>query len=187
MIYWQLFRTFFIVGLCSFGGGYAALPFIQNIVVDQLGWLTAAQFIDVVTISQMTPGPIGINAATFVGIQVSNILGAVVATVGFVFPSVIIVLILSYYYFKYRQMTLVQGVLRGVHPAVVALIASATWNIIHTAFWNDAAVTLGGTNWIAVAIAAVMLVVLRKTKLGPISIILLSGVLGVVVYSLAGV
>ncbi len=184
MIYWQFFQTFFIIGLCSFGGGYAALPFIETMVVEQYGWLNAQQFLDVLTISQMTPGPIGINAATFVGIQVAGTWGAVCATLGFVTPSIIIVLILAHYYLKYRRGQMMKTVLQSIQPAVVALIALSTWNIIQTAFWQDAAITLDTTNWTAVGIAAVMFLLLKKSKMGPIGIIMLSGVLGIVLYSI---
>ena len=87
MIYWQLFWSFFQTGLFSIGGGYAAMPLIQHQVVDVHPWLTMAQFSDIITISQMTPGPISINSATFVGLQVAGIPGAVIATTGKVLPS----------------------------------------------------------------------------------------------------
>ena len=102
MIYIQLFFSFLRIGLFSFGGGYAAMPLIQSQVVDRYGWLTISDFTDLITISQMTPGPIAINAATFVGNQVGGILGAVVATAGCVFPSCVIVTILAYFYIKYN-------------------------------------------------------------------------------------
>ena len=101
MIYWELFWSFVKVGAFCVGGGYASMPLIQAQVIDEHGWLTMQQFIDIFTISQMTPGPIGINAATFVGTKVAGLPGAVCATVGFVFPSVIIVLILAHLFFKY--------------------------------------------------------------------------------------
>lgn len=104
MIYWQLFVSFLKVGAFSFGGGYAALPLIQAEIVDSHQWLTLQEFTDLITISQMTPGPIAINSATFVGTQIAGVFGAVAATLGSVFPSVILVTILAFLYMKYRQM-----------------------------------------------------------------------------------
>ncbi len=187
MILFELFKTFFIIGLCSFGGGYAAIPFIQDHVVNINGWLTMGEFVDVITISQMTPGPIGINAATFVGTQLNGILGAIAATLGFVCPSIIIVLVLSHFYFKYRKLDLIKGVLEGLHPAVVALIASATIGIVKNALWTDGTAQIfSNVNWINALICALMLAVLRKTKFGPIFVIAISGVIGIIVYSIVG-
>ena len=96
MIYLELFWSFFKIGLLSIGGGYAAMPIIQNQVIDIHHWLTMTQFTDIITIAEMTPGPIAINSASFVGIQVAGFCGAVIATVGCVFPSCIIVMVLAY-------------------------------------------------------------------------------------------
>ena len=98
MIYLKLFLSFFQIGLFSFGGGYAALPLIEEQVVVQNGWLSMTGFTDIITISQMTPGPIAINAATFVGMQIAGLLGAIIATMGCVSPSCIIVLTLAFLY-----------------------------------------------------------------------------------------
>ena len=176
MIYWQLFRTFFIVGLCSFGGGYAALPFIQNIVVDELGWLTAAQFIDVVTISQMTPGPIGINAATFVGVRTAGLPGALIASLGFVLPSLVIVSLLGWLYYRYRKAQLMQNILGGLRPVVVALIASAALGIALQAVFGSLRPTLAGTDWLALALMLGAFFALRLLKWHPILTMLLCGV-----------
>lgn len=123
MIYWQLFWSFFQIGLFSIGGGYAAMPLIQHQVVEVHPWLTMAQFSDIITISQMTPGPISINSATFVGLQVGGIPGAVIATIGNVLPSCIIVLSLAFAYYRYRKLRLIKGVLLQLRAAVVAMIA----------------------------------------------------------------
>ena len=113
------------IGLFSIGGGYAAMPLIQEQAVETHGWLTMTQFADVMTIAEMTPGPIAINAATFVGIQVGGLLGAVIATLGCVLPSCIIVMTLAYVYYRFRGFSMVQGILAGLRPAVIAMIASA--------------------------------------------------------------
>ena len=130
MIYLELLWSFMQIGLFSIGGGYAAMPVIQSQVVDLHHWLTLEEFADVITIAEMTPGPIAINSATFVGIQVAGIPGAIVSTLGCVIPSCIIVLTLAFFYYKYKNLRMVQGVLEGLRPAIVALIASAGLSIL---------------------------------------------------------
>ena len=106
MITLQLFLSFLQIGMFSFGGGYAALPLIQEQVVTQHGWLSRSEFTDLITISQMTPGPIAVNSATFVGIRLAGFLGALAATFGCILPSCILVTVLSYLYLKYRKMSI---------------------------------------------------------------------------------
>ena len=103
MIYLQLFLSFFKIGLFSFGGGYAAMPLIQGQVVQGHGWLSMSEFTDLITISQMTPGPIAVNSATFVGIKIAGIPGALAATFGCILPSCILVTLLAKLYLKYRE------------------------------------------------------------------------------------
>ena len=180
MIYWQLFWSFLQVGLFSFGGGYAAMPLIQGQIVELHGWLTMEEFTDLVTISQMTPGPIAINSATFVGVKLAGLPGALVATLGCVLPSCIIVLLLARLYLKYRSLDLLQGVLHSLRPAVVAMIASAGMLILRNAFWSGA-IRLSGTNWNMVALFAAAFLLLRKTKLSPILIMLMAGAANLVI------
>ena len=137
MIYLQLLLSFLQIGLLSIGGGYAALPIIQSQVVDLHHWITMREFADILTISQMTPGPIAINGATFVGTKIAGLPGAIVASVGVVIPSFIIVLTLAFIYYKYRQLDTIQAVLKGLRPAVVALIASAGLSLAMSAFWPE--------------------------------------------------
>lgn len=184
MMYLQLFWAFFQIGLFSIGGGYAALPLIQHQVVELHGWLTMAEFADVITISQMTPGPIAINAATFVGTRLGGIPGAVVATVSCVLAPCIIVLILAVLYAKYKNLRLVQGVLEGLRPAVVGLIASAALTILMLSLWNNGPVSWNNTDPIAIALILLCFPFLRKLKLNPTLVILGCGVLGGLVYSL---
>ena len=155
------------------------MPLIQSQVVELHPWLTMTQFTDIMTIAEMTPGPIAINSATFVGIQVAGLPGALVATVGCVFPSCVIVLILAYVYYRFRGLTMVQGVLSGLRPAVVAMIASAGISIIITAFFSQGQISLNTSdvNFISVFIFAAALFVLRKWKLNPIWVMAGSGVL----------
>lgn len=178
MIYLQLFWSFLQIGLFSFGGGYAAMPLIQGQVVTSHGWLTMSEFTDLITISQMTPGPIAVNSATFVGLKIAGIPGAVVATVGCILPSCIIVTILAKLYLRYRSMDMLQGVLHSLRPAVVAMIASAGVQILITAFWgNGIEISLFGTKWIMILIFAICILLLRNTKLNPIWVMVLAGVM----------
>ena len=137
MIYLQLFISFLQIGMFSFGGGYAAMPLIQGQVVTLHHWLSMEEFTDLITISQMTPGPIAVNSATFVGIKIAGIPGAAVATLGCILPSCVIVTLLAKLYLKYRNMGMLQGILGSLRPAVVAMIASAGISILITAFWGS--------------------------------------------------
>lgn len=162
------------------------MPLIQNQVVDLHHWLSLTEFADVITISQMTPGPIAVNSATFVGIRIAGLGGAVVATMGCVLPSCIIVMILAKLYYKYRNLSIMQGVLGGLRPAVVAMIASAGLSLVILSFWDGKPVSLSpqDVDFIAVGLFAVSLFVLRKWKLNPIVVMVGSGVVGLGAYSL---
>ena len=137
MTFTELFWSFFQIGLFSIGGGYAAMPLIQHQVVDVHPWLTMSQFADIMTIAEMTPGPIAVNSATFVGIQVAGIPGAIIATLGCILPSCIIVMTLAYVYYRFRKLSMVQGVLAGLRPAVVAMIASAGISLLILSFFGQ--------------------------------------------------
>ena len=180
MIYLQLFLSFLQIGLFSFGGGYAAMPLIQEQVVTLHGWLTISEFTDLITISQMTPGPIAVNSATFVGMKIAGIPGAVVATAGCILPSCIIVTILARLYLKYRNLDLLQGVLKSLRPAVVAMIASAGILILKDAFWgNGESMSFAGTEWSMVMIFGICVLLLQKKKMNPIWVMVLAGVMKV--------
>ena len=113
MIYWQLFLSFIQIGLFSFGGGYAAMPLIQGQVVTLHHWLNMEEFTNLITISQMTPGPIAINAATFVGMKIAGVPGALVATLGCILPACILVTVLAKLYLRYRNLSVLQSVLHS--------------------------------------------------------------------------
>ena len=183
----QLFLSFATVGLFCVGGGYASMPLIQVEVIEKYKWLSMNEFVDIFTLSQMTPGPIGINAATFVGSKVAGIPGSIAATAGFVFPSVIIVLLLAYLYYKYGNVGPIRGILNGLRPAVVALIASAGVNFILLAFWNKEKlpVEIGKTDLVAVLIFVLALAA-QKRKIGTITLLASSGVAGLLFYMLTG-
>ncbi|MFZ7131831.1 MAG: chromate transporter [Eubacteriales bacterium] len=186
MMLLQLFWSFFQVGLFSIGGGLAALPLIQNQVVDQHQWLTLTEFTDLITIAEMTPGPIAINSATFVGIRIAGIQGAIIATLGCIFPSCVIVSLLAWIYFKYKGLTVIQGILFGLRPAVVALISSAGLSIFILSVWGEQGFSLdiASINFMSVILFSVAIFILRKWRPSPIFVMLGSGVIGGLIYSL---
>lgn len=185
MIYLELFWSFFQIGLFSIGGGYAAMPLIQNQAVDLHSWLTMTQFADIMTIAEMTPGPIAINSATFVGIQVAGIPGAVIATTGCVFPSCVIVMLLAYIYYRFRGLSMMQGILAGLRPAVIAMIASAGISLMIMALYGQRSLPsdLTSLDIIGAVIFLAGLVILRKWKLNPLYIMAGSGAAGLLLYS----
>ncbi|MCH3907104.1 MAG: chromate transporter [Sphaerochaeta sp.] len=178
----QLFLSFVQVGLFSVGGGYAAIPLIKSSIIDTHGWITLSEFTDLITIAEMTPGPIAVNAATFVGIKVADIPGAFVATFGCILPSCFIVSLLAYAYRKYHSLPLIQDMLSGLRPVVVALIASATISIVQMVVVNGKAADLTG---IVLMVAAFCLIHFRK--LNPIIAMVGCGAASLVVHGLFGV
>lgn len=188
MIYLEIFWSFFQIGLFSIGGGYAALPLIENQVTKVHDWLTMAEFADLLTISQMTPGPIALNASTFVGTKVAGLPGAVIATVGCITPSCIIVLTLAYFYFKYKNLSSIQGILKGLRPAVVSLIASAGLSILLLAIFNEET-TLNNIQLLDINIPSIIMValglfILRKYKTDPILVMIGTGLVGIIIYGI---
>lgn len=186
MIYLELFWSFLQIGLFSIGGGYAALPLIQEQVVDLHPWLTMTQFADIMTIAEMTPGPIAVNSATFVGIQIAGLPGAVIATLGCIFPSCIIVLTLACIYYRFRGLSMVQGILAGLRPAVVSMIASAGISLFIMALYGQRTLPadLKSFDVIALVIFAAGFLILRIWKTNPIYVMAGCGAAGVLLYSL---
>ena len=185
MIYVQLFLSFLQVGLFSVGGGYAAIPLIREQVVTMHPWLSMNQFTDVVSIAEMTPGPIAINAATFVGIRIAGPLGALAATMGSITPALFIVSAMSYVYYRYKSVSVLQSVLSSLRPAVVALIASAGLTIfLQMAVSGSLSVLLSGTakiNWVGICLFAAAFVAIRKFKQNPILAMALCGAANLII------
>lgn len=185
MIYLQLLLSFIKVGLFSIGGGYAAIPLIQSEIVTGHGWLSMAEFTDLITIAEMTPGPIAVNSATFVGIRIAGIFGAVVATIGCILPSCLIVSLLAHIYFKYRNVSTMQSILASLRPAVVALIASAGVSIFLLVGFAERAGMPETPYWTGILLVGVAFFILRKWKWNPIGVISLCGVVGLIIGLLA--
>lgn len=175
MIYLQLFLSFLQVGLFSIGGGYAAMPLIQNQVVDTNAWLTMKEFTDLITIAEMTPGPIAINSATFVGIRIAGIPGALVATFGCILPSCFIVSLLAWLYRRYKKMSALQSVLACLRPAVVGLIAAAGCSVLQLVAFDGLKMQIKNLNWLAIALFFAALTVLRRKKTNPILVMTFCG------------
>lgn len=185
--------TFFQIGLFTYGGGYAALPLIKYHCVDKMQWLTMTEFNDILTISQMTPGPIGINSATFTGYTVAGLGGAFCSTVFNVLPSFVIVVILAKVYYKYRSLDWMRGIMLGLNPAVVAMIASAGLSVIFTSVFSDtgAQYIIRGINLIisnidvnvlSIVLFAIGFFIIRKFRLGPVTMMIGTGFFGTVIH-----
>lgn len=174
MVYLQLVWAYLKIGLFGFGGGYAMLSLIQSEVVNP-GWISNREFTDIVAISQMTPGPIGINSATYVGYVVTNsVLGSIVTTVMVVVPSFILVILANRYVRNHHEASFVKGALEGLRPIIVGFIGSAVLLLCNKDNFID-------TDW-SLVICAVAFLLVHFVKLHPIWVIILAGVAGVVIY-----
>ncbi len=185
----QMFLAFIQVGLFSVGGGYAAVGLIREQIVERHALLTLAEFSDLITVAEMTPGPIAVNAATFVGMRLAGPWGAVVCTAGVILMPCILCLILAKLYYKYRSMRGAQQVLGAMRPAVVALIGAAAVSLVLLAWFNAdglEAVKLANTRPVEIILFAAGLVLLRLKKISPIACILLCGAVGTAAYLLLG-
>jgi len=178
MMLLALFLTFFKIGAFTFGGGYAMLALIQAEVTAK-GWISAEELVNFIAISESTPGPIAVNMATFVGTRMAGVPGAVIATLGVVLPSFIIILIVAKCFEKFKQSRVVSGCMKGLRPAVVGLIGSAVVTVGKTVFF-PAGFAFGAEFFLALGIFAVCaLLAFGKRKIHPIWIICLSAVLGI--------
>ena len=190
MIFLQLFYTFFKIGLFGFGGGYAMLSMIQGEVVTRHEWLSPQEFTDIVAISQMTPGPIGINSATYVGYEGMcnacygmgwGLVGSALATMAVVLPSFILMLTISRVFLKYQKHPVVEHVFSGLRPAVVGLLASAALVLMNVENFGSPSEDLRSFI-ISCVIFVVAFVGTRRYKVNPILMIVLCGVAGVLLY-----
>ena len=182
MIYLQLFYAFFKIGLFGFGGGYAMLSMIQGEVVTRYDWVSTQEFTDIVAISQSTPGPIGINAATYVGFTATgSIWGSVIATFAVVLPSLIMMLTISKFFLKYQKHPAVEAVFSGLRPAVVGLLASAPLVLMNVEnFGSPTDDTY--TFVISIIIFLVAFIGTKKYHANPILMIIACGIAGLILY-----
>lgn len=182
----DLFWSFLQVGLFGVGGGLATLPLISHQVVDLRGWLTLGEFTDLVGIAESTPGPIVVNVATFVGMRLDGPVGAVCATLGAILPGCLIVLVLARLYARYHTLPLLNGLLDGLRPAVVALIAMGGVTLLRSALWGEGAVALASTDVISLVSFCACFIILKKWNPNPVWVMLGSGVVGCAVRLLLG-
>lgn len=146
----KLYLIFFQIGALAFGGGYAVLPLIQRYIVEQEGWLKLSEMTDLVSISQMTPGPIAINSATFVGTKIAQLPGAIVATIGVVTPQFILMMVLAYFIFKDKKILFLEKILKGLRPGIVGLIAVAAVTMFQSSlFPNNSFSLVAGITFVA--------------------------------------
>ncbi|MBE6856811.1 MAG: chromate transporter [Ruminococcus sp.] len=181
MIYPELFLTFFLIGMFTFGGGYAMLPLIQEQVLAK-EWVTDAQIVDFIAVSESTPGPFAVNISTYVGIQTGGILGGICATLGVVLPSFIVILIVAKCFDRFRNSKAVSGCMSGLKPAVIGMIGSAVVSVGMTVFFpagfNSA--VFSNLSFYLSLIMFVGAVILAFRKAHPVLIIALSATLGIV-------
>ncbi|MEA2015568.1 MAG: chromate transporter [Actinomycetota bacterium] len=193
MIYLNLIFTFFKIGLFSFGGGYGMIPLIEREIISR-GWLTDQEFVNIISISEMTPGPIAINIATFVGYKTGGIPGGLLATTGVVLPSLILILVVSYYLSKYGHSPILKETIYWIRPVVLALIIQAAIFVAGNTFFKEdfAAINfldagfmgnlLENINFPAIIITVVSLAILLLAKMHPIPVILAAGSAGVILH-----
>lgn len=173
-IYWQLFVVYTKIGIFGFGGGYAMLSLIQHEVVDKHHWLSLAEFTDVIAISQMTPGPVGINSATYIGYTVTgNVWGAILATVAVLLPSFLMVLAISMFFTKFRQNRYVSAAFTGLRPVTIGLIAAAALILMNKDNFID---------YKSVLIFMAAFLLCWKFRVHPIVMICLAGIAGLILY-----
>ncbi|MDE7074176.1 MAG: chromate transporter [Odoribacter sp.] len=174
MIYWQLLCVYLKIGIFGFGGGYAMLSLIQYEVVDKYHWLTMQEFTEIVAISQMTPGPIGINSATYIGYTATgSVWGSVIATVAVCLPPFLLVLLISYFFDKFKNNKYVEAAFTGLRSMTVGLIAAASLLLMNKENFID---------WKSILIFAAAFILTWKYKIHPILMICIAGAAGLFLY-----
>lgn len=165
----RLYLAFLKIGTFSFGGGYAMLPFIQKEIVEKNNWISMSEFTDIIGISQMTPGPVAINSATFVGYKVSGVLGSVIATLGVITTSFILVTVINKLLDKFKESKVIKAALLGMRPILIALIIYAFFDLAKEAYIDIK----------SIIITLIIGVILLSKKVHPILVIVIAAVLGV--------
>jgi len=193
MIYLQLLIIFFKIGLFSFGGGYGMIPLIEREIVTR-GWLTCQELVNIISISEMTPGPIAINTATFIGYRIGGIPGAMLATAGVVLPSLILILGIYIFLSKYQQRQIIKDTIYGIRHIILALIIHAVILVAVNTYFKEGTgirdllnISTGSDfleiiNPVTIAITVVCLIVLFLTSIHPILVILAAGAIGVILH-----
>ena len=178
MEYLTLFWIFCKIGLFTIGGGMAMLPLVQSELVTH-GYMTAAEAVDMVAISQMTPGPFAVNSATFVGMRMHGVAGAAVATLGVILPSLVITMIVARFFFSFNKKPLVKGAFDGIRPVVLALILTAALSVSRESLFFAGELSIGAVDWASAALAACCFALLTGwKKVSPIALVAAGGLIG---------
>ncbi|HOQ36297.1 MAG TPA: chromate transporter [Acetivibrio sp.] len=202
MIYWLLFWTFFKIGAVSFGGGYAMIPLMQE-ELEALGWMDAEEFANILAVSEMTPGPLATNTATYVGAKTAGVLGSMAATLGVALPSLVIITLVARFFIQFKESKLVNSILQVIRPVTIGLISSAVIFISQTSILKSkiefpglfellkgnvsSLISSIQPDFAGITIFVIILVAIAKYKLHPILAIMLSALLGIASYIIFGV
>lgn len=182
MVYLRLFYEFFLTGLFSVGGGLATIPFLKD-MGERTGWFTAEQLTNMIAVSESTPGPLGVNMASYVGYETAGIPGGIIATLGLITPGIIVILIIAAFLNRYRNNTKVEAIFYGLRPASTGLIAAAGWTVVTLSLISIQAWNQIEFCWPCLAIAVVVFIVThvnKLKKLHPVIWIVLSAAAGIV-------
>jgi len=181
MLLLQLYYEFFKVGLFAIGGGLATLPFLQDIV-QKTGWFSSQDLMDLIAISESTPGPIGVNAATYAGFHTYGVIGGIVATVGLISPSIIIIILVSKALEKFKESALVKHIFYGLRPASTGLIAAAGFSVVLATLVSVTDIPVnpvGAFNWFGIVLAVILYWAIKKFDKHPVVYIAASAVIGI--------
>lgn len=179
MIYLKLIWTFIKIGILGFGGGYAMLSMIMQEVVEENAWMDSTEFADMVAISQMTPGPVSINIATYVGYETAGYLGAAISTLALCLPSMLMVILLAHFLFNQKYKSITDNALKILKPAIAGLILSAGIAMMNTNNFTDAGLN---QNNISIVICVLSFIASYFFKANPIILIVVAGIAGFVIY-----
>ena len=182
MLLLKLFLTFAQIGLVGFGGGYAMIPLIGD-AIEANSWLDVSEFADIVAVSQMTPGPVAVNAATFIGVRTAGIPGALAATFGLIIPSLIIITIVAHMISRFKESAFIQGMLAGIRPAAIGLIGAAVMIFASMSIYTPMPFEI---HWQGIVIFASVFLMTKFLKIHPIVCVIFSAVAGIILFGLLG-
>ncbi len=181
----ELFVSFMLIGLMTYGGGYSALPLVEDLVVRQHGWLSASEIADIISISEMSPGPFSLNCSSFVGMRIAGIPGAVLATAGFLLPPMMIVLALAFLYRRYRSVPAVGQVFSVLNACIIAVLLGSAVNLLASSVFGGS--LFGGTiDLLALIVFLVSFLLLFVRKANPVVLLFASASVGAVFYPMLG-
>lgn len=180
MIYLKLFVEFFKIGLFTFGGGYAMIPLMTD-TIEKNQWISSGEFTQIIAIAEMTPGPIAINSATFIGQKVAGIGGSLAATLGVAAPSLLIILFISKVFFTYSDHPLMKSIFKGIRPVVAGLVLAAGFSIGYTVLFTSPENPFH-LNYVTLLAMAILLIIMLKGKLHPMLLIFIAAIIGFLTY-----